>query len=391
MEASTDISVVIPCLNEEATVGRVVEKTLAALKGTGLTHEVVVADNGSTDASRARAADVGARVVDASHIRGAGAATRIGASAARGRWIVLIDADEEHDPGEILKLIEPLRAGDAELVLGSRYKGEFLMGASSFWNRALGTPVLTALLNHFFGTKITDCNTGFRAMTRESFERISFRENGFEFCSEMIARAAMADVGITEVPITQHPGPEARVPHLRRWRDGWRHLKIILLYAPDRVLLRPGLMLLALGLLLFVPQIGGRVEWGPIIMDIHLMILGALFLTMGLEMSGSAVICASLAQEPVVPSGRLSRKLGRFFHLERALLMAAALFFVGLAVDVVVVGISAAQGFQGLAEPRLALVGTVGMGLAVQLAVHSFVNAVILQHRQATSNEYRRD
>lgn len=381
MDASPAISVVIPCLDEAETIGRVVERTAEALRATKLTFEVVVADNGSEDASRERAERAGARVVDASAHRGVGAATRAGAEAAQGRWLVFLDADGEHDPGELGRLLEPLASRDRCLVLGSRYRGRFLGGASSLPNRLLGTPALTLLLNHYFDLAITDCNTGFRAMPREVFEALDVTAPGFEFCSEMIVRAALLGVPIVEVPITQHPDPIGRQPHLRRWRDGWRHLILILLHAPDRVLFRPGVAALALGAAFFLPQLAGRVELGGLVMDIHLMILGALLLFIGVEMVGSAVICATMAGEPVAPQGRLSRRLGRRFHLGAVLPLAGALFSVGFACDAAVLFISASQGWQGISEPRLALVGTTGMGLGVQLAVLSFVHTVIGQYR----------
>lgn len=371
---------IIPCLNEAGTVGGVVERTRRALDDLGVIHEVIVADNGSSDESRMRALGAGARVVDTSHRKGAGAASRLGAEASSGAFLVFLDADGEHDPAEIPRLLVPIRGEGAEIVLGSRYKGEFLKGASSLPNRVLGTPVLTWLLNVHFGTRITDCNTGFRAMTRSAFERLRFAADGFEYCSEMIVRAALLGIPIVEVPITQHRSLEGRRPHLRRFRDGWRHLKFILLHAPDRVLLRPGFLSLFLGALLFFPQLGGRFEIGPIALDIHLMILGALFLIIGVEMIGCAVLSATIAGEPVAPAGRLSRRMGIHFTLDRALPVACVLFTFGFVGDLAIVYLSARQGFTGIAEPRLALLGTVGMGLAVQIAVLAFVHSVIVQH-----------
>jgi len=197
----------------------------------------------------------------------------------------------------------------------------------------------------------------------------------------------LIDVPIVEVPIVQHPGPEGRRPHLRRMRDGWRHLRLILLHAPDRVLLRPGFVSFLLGALLFLPQIGGRIEIGPIAMDIHLMILGALLMFIGAEMVGAAILCATIAGQPVAPAGRLSRRLGRHFSLDAMLPVAALLFVLGLFADLAVVLISARQGWTGLAQPRLALVGTTGIGLSIQLLVLSFVHSVIDQHRLVPPTE----
>ncbi len=374
---------VIPCLDEGATVGGVVARTVETLEARGASFEVIVADNGSTDDSRVEAESAGARWIDASRERGVGAATRLGGLESRGDVLVFLDADGEHDPAEIPQLLDAVELHPDALILGSRYRGRFLKGASSLPNRALGTPALTRLINHYFGTGISDCNTGFRAMRREVFDRIDFNSPGFEFCTEMVVRAGLLGVRVEEVPITQHPGPAGRRPHLRRFRDGWRHLKFILLHAPDRVLLRPGLAALLLGAVLFLPQVAGRFELGWFVLDIHLMILGVLFLLIGVEMVGSAILCATIAGEPAAPMSRLSRRLGRHFDLDRILPFAALLFLIGLGCDLAVVVRSAEHGWRGILEPRLALIGTSAMGLSVQLVVLSFVHSVIGQHRSA--------
>lgn len=386
MSEHLDVTVVIPCLDEAETVGVVVAACREALSARGVSHEVVVADNGSSDDSRRIAEEAGARVLDAAAHPGVGAATRFGVLAAKGETIVLLDADGEHDPTQMSRLLDAAEEHRGALVLGSRYLGRFDSGASSLPNRMLGTPVLTWLINTYFGTRITDCNTGYRAMPKSVFAKIDVRTPGFEFCSEMIARAALLDVPIVEVPIDQRAGPAGRTPHLRRFRDGWRHLKFILLHAPDRVLLRPGFAALVVGLLLFVPQVGGRIELGPLAMDIHLMILGALFLLIGVEMIGASILCATIAGPPVAPDGRISRRLGRHFALDTMLPVAGAIFAFGLAADVAVVLISASQGWQGITEPRLALVGTTGIGIAIQILVLSFVHSVIDQHHGSTTN-----
>lgn len=381
-----DVSVVIPCLDEAATVGHVVETVREVLSNEGATFEVVVADNGSTDGSRAAAQAAGARVVDASAVRGVGAATRAGVLAACGASVVLIDADGEHDATQIPTLLAALDGRPDAMVLGSRYLGGFDAGASSLPNRLLGTPALTWLLNNYFATQITDCNTGFRAMAREVFLALDVRAAGFEFCSEMIARAALLEVPIVEVPIQQRAGPPGRQPHLRRLRDGWRHLKLILLHAPDRVLLRPGVIALVFGALMFFPQLKGRFVLGPILMDIHLMILGALLLMVGVEMIGAGILCATIAGAPVAPAGRISRRLGRHFSLDTMLPIAGFVFLLGLAADIAVVVISASQGWQGITESRLALVGTTGIAISTQILVLSFVHSVIDQHHAAAAH-----
>ena len=377
--AAIDVSVVIPCLNEQPTIASVVRDLQTALKETGDAYEIIVADNGSTDGSRDVARAAGARIVDASATSGVGAATAAGVHASRGRWVILIDADGEHDPADAPRLLAALAKRPDALILGSRHLGRYSPGAGSWLNRTFGTPLLTALLNRYFDLRITDCNTGFRALARRTFIDLQLTTSGFEFCSEMIAKAALKTVPIVEIPIVQRPGPAGRQSHLRRFRDGWRHLKHILFHAPDRVLLRPGLFITGLGVLFFAPQLNGRFEWGPVVMDIHLMILGALLMFIGTEMVGAAAVCAGLGQS--TSSGALiSRRWAEYFVLDRVLPWASLLFALGLAADVAVVISSASNGWQGITVPRLALAGTTGMGLAVQIIVLSFLHSVIQHH-----------
>ncbi len=374
------VSVVIPCLNEAPTLGDVLRRLRAVLAP--YEHELIVADNGSTDSSRQVAESHGARWIDASAQKGAGAATLLGVQAAHGAQVLLLDADGEHAPEDAPKLLQALKNDPTALILGSRHLGGYAPGARGRLHRWLGTPALTFLLNHYFETRITDCNTGYRATGRATYLKLGVTSPGFEYCSEMIVRAALLRIPIHEVPITQEAAPAGRTPHLRRFRDGWRHLRFILLHAPDRVLLRPGVTLFVAGALLFLPQLGGRLELGPLVMDLHLMILGALFLFIGTEMLGSAIVCATIAGEPVAPAGRISRRLGRAFTLDKLLPWVALLFSAGFLADLAVVLISARQGWQGITEPRLALAGTAGMGLAVQLFVLSFVHSVVDSHRR---------
>lgn len=374
------ISVVIPCLDEAATVGRVVEEVRGALDATGASYEVLVVDDGSEDDSAARAQAAGARVVHTGGRRtGFGHALSVGAERADGDLLVLLDADGEHDPSFIAALVEAAE-GSRGLALGSRTLGGYAPGARGWLHRAVGTPLLSLLINRYFGTRITDCNTGFRALPRDVYAQLDLRTPGFEAASEMIARAAIQGVPIVEVPIRQRPPPEGRQPHLRRWRDGWRHLKTIVLHAPDRVLLRPGLVSLLVGLVLFAPQVFGPVALGPVRMDIHLMILGALLLLVGVEMVGSAVVCASLAGAS--GAGSRSWGLGRRFMIDRALPWAAVVFLGGVVADVAVVIKSGLNGWQGIMEPRLALLGTTAIAISVQIVVLSFVHTVVAQRRR---------
>jgi glycosyltransferase involved in cell wall biosynthesis len=220
---TTFVSIVIPCLNEERTIGACVAEALAGLTAAGVPGEVVVCDNGSTDASAKLAAQAGARVVSC-RARGYGNAVRSGVESARGAIIVVADGDGSYDLANITPFLIALSAG-ADLVVGNRFRGGIQQGAMPWQNKYLGTPVLTALVRLVFGARLGDVNCGLRACTRTAFEAISPRTPGMEFASEMIARAALAGLTLVEVPTVLRPDGRDRPPHLRPWRDGWRHLR----------------------------------------------------------------------------------------------------------------------------------------------------------------------
>lgn len=222
-----EVTLLIPCLNERGTLGATAAEGLAALDRLQVSGEVLVADNGSTDGSPEIARAAGARVV-AAHPRGYGAAIRAGIAAARGRYVVMADADGTYKFAEIGPFLDRLRNG-ADLVLGTRLPpGTILPGANPWLHRRVGTPALTFVLNRLYGTTIHDCNCGMRAFTKTAALDLGLTCDGMELASEMIARAALRGLRIDEVPITLHPDVRERVPHLRPWRDGWRHLSFLI-------------------------------------------------------------------------------------------------------------------------------------------------------------------
>ncbi|HVN00082.1 MAG TPA: glycosyltransferase [Caulobacteraceae bacterium] len=229
----TDVSFVMPCLNEAQSLTPcigMIREALAELEAGGLKGEIVVADNGSTDGSQALAMKLGARVVPVSE-RGYGAALRGGFEAARGRFLVMGDADGSYDFREAVPMVEALRAG-ADLCMGSRFRGGIRPGAMPWKNRYIGNPVLTAILNILYGTRISDAHCGLRALTRDCFDRLGLTGAGMEFASEMVIKAALRGEKIAEAPATLSPDLRDRPPHLRPWRDGWRHLRYLFMLSP---------------------------------------------------------------------------------------------------------------------------------------------------------------
>jgi glycosyltransferase involved in cell wall biosynthesis len=225
-----EVSVVLPCLNEERTVGRCVVKARESLRELGLRGEVIVADNGSSDRSHAVATENGARVVCVA-TRGYGSALQAGIGAAQGRFVIMADADDSYDLTKLGPFIESLQQGN-DLVVGNRFRGGIRPGAMPWLHRYVGNPVLTGILNLFFHSGVGDAHCGLRAFRKDSVQRLGLTTTGMEFASEMVIKACLNRQKISEVPIVLHPDGRDRPPHLRSFRDGWRHLRLLLLYCP---------------------------------------------------------------------------------------------------------------------------------------------------------------
>ncbi|WP_448592019.1 glycosyltransferase family 2 protein [Thermoflexus hugenholtzii] len=330
-----EISVVIPCLNEERSIGTVVRRARQALEAMGVAGEVIVADNGSTDRSAEIARAEGARVV---HVpfRGYGSALQGGIQAARGRYIVIGDADGSYDFGEMPTLIARLREG-YDLVIGSRFMGTILPGAMR-WTSRIGNPIVTALLNSLFGLRVTDSQSGMRAFTREAYRHLRLHATGMEFASEMLIQAARAGLRIAEVPITFHPDQRGRPPHLHPLRDGWRHLKLMLIYSPTVLFLIPGGLLMGIGMLLMASQLLAPIEQslyiGPVRMDFHWAILGSMLVLSGYQVIQAHFMARIYSvthrfQEP----DRLLEAGFRLLNAERALLLSLMAILIGLGMN----------------------------------------------------------
>lgn len=366
---SIELSVVIPCLDEANSLALVIGKALAAFQREGIAGEVLVSDNGSTDGSTEIATKAGARVVNCP-VRGYGAALQWGFEAARGKYLLMGDADDSYDFSQIRPFLDRLRAGD-KFVMGSRLRGTIDKGAMPTLNRHLGTPVLTWILNRLFGTRISDCNCGMRGLDREAFFQIGAVSPGMEFASEMVVKAAIVGIPITEVPIDFHKDQRGRPPHLRPWRDGWRHLRLLLWHAPDQTMTLPGLILVLLGSALVVWQIGGPYRFGAWLFDLHFMVLG-----LTLAMLGLPALAMGLAVHAVTPDRRLRRArfLGdvhRWFTFDKAMIVAGLLFLPGLACDLAVLvhWLAIHRGPLLPVHTRLALAGALFIAMGFQAAL----------------------
>ena len=281
-----EVSVVFPCLNEAETLAPCIQSVQAGIAAAGVTGEVVVADNGSTDGSQELARQAGARVVEAKH-PGYGSALRAGMKASHGKYLLFLDADQSYDGADIPLFVEALHRG-GELVIGSRLKGTIDPGAMPPLHRHVGTPVMTLLANLLFGCGISDINCGMRALTRETFDRLDLHADGMEFASEMMVKAAREKVRVAEVPIHFHRDQRSRQPHLRSFRDGWRHLQLMMHYCSFLVYLVPGLALAIGGVMC---QFFGSGPLGTLPVQLLAMVSvvqGTLVLLLGLIAQGRA-------------------------------------------------------------------------------------------------------
>jgi Glycosyl transferase family 2 len=363
-----EVSVVIPCLDEEKTIGICVAKGVAALRDHGLRGEVIVSDNGSTDRSIQVASDAGARIVRCP-VRGYGAALQYGFENARGRYLIMGDADDSYDFGLLPRFVEKLREGH-RFVMGSRLRGTIDRGAMPVLNRYLGTPVLSAVLNGLFGTSISDCNCGMRGIERSALLSIGATSPGMEYASEMIVKAAIHGIPIVEVPIDFHRDQRDRPPHLRPWRDGWRHLRLLLWHAPDQTMTFPGLALLLLGALLVFSGVGGPFHLGPYLFDIHFMVLGLTLAMLGLPALSMGIAVHALIPERKLRKARLLGSVKTWFTFDRGMVVAGLFFLPGLACDLAVLihWLTIHRGPLTPTHTRLALAGALLVAMGFQSA-----------------------
>lgn len=385
-----EISVVIPCLNEANSVGICIDKAFAAFAKDNLRGEVVVADNGSTDGSIEIAESRGARVVRVAR-QGYGSALQAGISAARGRFIIMGDADESYDFSIVSQFVQKWREGFS-VVMGNRFLGGIRPGAMPWHHKYIGNPGLTALLNMLFGTKVGDSHCGMRGFSREVFDRLDLRSTGMEFASEFIIKASQLGVPITEIPVTLWPDKRGRSPHLRSFRDGWRHLRFMLLYAPNWLFLLPGGMLFLVGLgLVFWLLPGPRHLTPRVVIDIHTMIFGMIFTLLGAQIISVGFFAKVFSYSERFDRRSVSlRRLLNRVELEDGLVVGAVLFLAGFAGCLWVVWHWASGGFGPLFDVRQVIFWSMWLFLGVQVIFSSFFLSMLGISRGTYIGDYDR-
>ncbi|HKH48941.1 MAG TPA: glycosyltransferase family 2 protein [Thermoanaerobaculia bacterium] len=375
-----EVSVVLPCLNEAEGVGICVEKAWRALRSMGVSAEVIVVDNGSTDGSPEVAERAGALVVHERR-RGYGSAYLRGFAEARGRFLVMGDADDTYDFLAIPSFIAPLREQGFDMVMGSRLKGKILPGAMPWSHRWIGNPILSGMLRLFFRTSVSDSHCGMRAFTREAYERMRLHTTGMELASEMVVNALREKLRIQEIPITYHP--RIGESKLSGFRDAWRHVRFMLLFSPSYLFQLPGFLLMILGALLVVLLAGGPREIFGRTWDYHVLIFGALALILGYNLILFDVFAKTFSMgADFARPGQWLRRLMGGFSLERGLILGGLLFLAGLGLEVKIVLDWLGAGAGALMAVRGVVIGMTGMVMGAQTVFASFLVSLMLIPRR---------
>jgi glycosyltransferase involved in cell wall biosynthesis len=374
-----ELSVVMPCLNEKLTLGTCIRKARETMARLGIRGEVIIADNGSTDGSQAIATELGARVVPI-ETRGYGSALRGGIAAARGRYVIMGDADDSYDFTQLGDFIDKLREG-FDLVMGNRFHGGIRPGAMPFLHRWVGNPFLSWLGRVFFGCPVGDFQCGLRGFRKEAIDGLHLRTLGMEFSTEMVVKATLFRLRIIEIPTTLSPDGRDRPPHLRTWRDGWRYLRFLLLYSPRWLFLYPGIVLFLLG-----GAIGGWLLPGPrtigaVTFDYNTLLFAAMAILIGFQSVVFAVFTKTFAiSEGLLPEDPRLTRLFRYITLEVGLVVGVLLMLGGVGIWFFGLSYWHRHDFGPLnpdVTMRIVIPGLVALTLGVQTILSSFFVSVL--------------
>jgi glycosyltransferase involved in cell wall biosynthesis len=387
-QAEVDVSVVIPCLNEANSLAFCIEKAITAFRTSGLRGEVIVADNGSTDGSIEIAKFNGAGVVRVAE-RGYGAALMAGIEVSRGEFVIMGDADDSYDFGEVPNFVRALREG-SDLVMGNRFRGGIQPGAMPPLHRHFGNPGLSWLVNFFFGAGVGDSYCGLRGFRRELYDQLDLRSSGMEFALELVIKASQIGARISEIPIILWPDKRGRPPHLRSFRDGWRSLRFMLLYAPNWLYLGPGGALLFFGLALITWLLPGpRAISSKITLDLHTMVFGVIFTLLGAQILSIGAFAKVFSYAARFDRGTISlKRVLKRVTLETGLLIGAGLFLAGFAGCAWITWEWIASGFGPLYAVRQILFWSTWLFLGIQVIFSSFFLSMLGVSRETFIGDY---
>ena len=382
--AQLEFSIVMPCLNEAASVGVCIDKARASLDKAGIAGEIIVADNGSTDDSRLIATDRGARVVPVA-ARGYGNALAVGIEAASGRYVIMGDADDSYDFSQLEPFVEKLRDG-CDLVVGNRFKGGIEPRSMPFLHRVLGNPMLSFIGRRLFGTPCGDIYCGLRGFDRAKIQALDLRSGGMEYAIEMIVKATLNGLRVAEVPTVLSPDERGRESHLNTWRDGWRSLRLLLVYSPRWLFLYPGLVLLLGGLAGMVWLLPAQRRVGDVTFDVSTLLYAGLAIVVGLQSIYFFVTARWFGiAEGLLPDDRRFRRIFGVRAPDLGVAVGACLLAAGLVVSGIAVAIWHRHGFGPLDYPhilRFVIAGSVLIACGFQTMLSSLFLSVLRLRRE---------
>lgn len=381
-----EFSAIMPCLNEAQTLGLCIQKALDCFESLGVSGEVVVGDNGSTDGSVEIALALGARVVH-QPVRGYGSALQAAIDEARGTYCIMADCDDSYDWSYMGPFIEKLREG-YDLVMGTRLRGTILPKAMPPLHQFFGNPFLSGLMNLFFRTGVSDAYCGMRGFAKKAYDKLGLQAGGMEFAIEMVIKASNKRLRITEIPITLHPDGRSREPHLRSFRDGWRTVRLLLLYAPDYLYIVPGILLFLPGMILQALLLRGSTTIFGFYLGVHWLALGCLCSLLGFQIVSLGAFAKAFAMnESFEMQGRIFKGLLNWFTLELGLVVGALMIWLGIMVDAAILTTWLTRNRGHLGSTHAVFVATTVIALGFQVVFSSFFLGMFKLDRPGRSEQ----
>lgn len=379
MSTKVELTILMPCLNEAETLGICVEKAMGFIKRSGISAEVLVADNGSTDGSKEIAISHGATVIDIKE-RGYGAALMGGIAQANGKYVIMGDCDDSYDFTNLEPFVEKLREG-YELVMGNRFKGGIKKGAMPPLHRYFGNPFLSGLGRLFFRSPVRDFQCGLRGFNKESIEKINLQTPGMEFASEMVVKATLFKLKLTEVPTTLSPDGRSRAPHLRSFRDGWRYLRFLLIFSPRWLFLYPGILMIFIGTLLNALIMRGPMPFLGANLDIHTMLYASAAIIIGVQSVVFALFSKVFAiNSKLVPDNDRFIEIVKSFTLEKGIILGMLLTLIGLVSSVYAVELWSKAAFGKLNAAmmmRITIPAVTTLTVGILIIISSFYLSIL--------------